>query len=544
MTPHDLIASFDVLAEAPNGVVRLRELVLELAVRGRLVPQDPDDEPASVLLAGVAKEKRRLVTEGRISRPKALPEVTERELPFAVPATWKWTRLAHAVAWDLVDGDWVESKDQDPMGAVRLTQLADVGVDAFLDKSDRFLTPETASRLNCTYLEQGDVLIARLPRPMGRACVFPGLPQPAVTVVDVAIARCGSAICHRFICHLLNSPYVREQTLARAAGTTRQRISTGNLRLHLVALPPFAEQKRIVARVDELMALLDRLEAARNARETTRIALRDAALAVLQNADTHEEVEVAWNRVAGRMHDLFTDPADVAPLRQTVLQLAVRGRLVRQTADEQADERSVLVRDVVDFLNGFAFKSEWYADNGVRVLRNQNVAHGTIDWTDERQVSATIAEEFARFALKEGDIVLSLDRPLISTGLKVARIGRRDLPSLLLQRVACPRFRRYGNLLADYFFIWLNSPSFTESIDPGRSNGVPHISTREVEKMEFRLPAQTEQRRIVARVDQLMALLDRLERQLADQTGAHDAFAAAAVQRLGARAADETRVNP
>jgi len=128
-------------------------------------------------------------------------------------------------------------------------------------------------------------------------------------------------------------------------------------------------------------------------------------------------------------------------------------------------------------------------------------------------VDARIAREFRRFALAENDIVLSLDRPLISSGLKVARIRRKDLPCLLLQRVA-KVIPKHNEVDLSYFFLWLNSSEFVDSIDPGRSNGVPHISTRQVERLPIALPSLPDQSRIVAKVDQLMALVDELETQL------------------------------
>src|SRR5471032_2313228 len=109
----------------------------------------------------------------------------------------------------VTDGDWVESKDQDPSGSVRLIQLADIGDGAFLSKSNRFMTEEAANRLGCTRLEPNDLLIARMPDPLGRACIFPGLPQAAVTVVDVLVWRpdaqtAGAA--PRWLMHSINSP--------------------------------------------------------------------------------------------------------------------------------------------------------------------------------------------------------------------------------------------------------------------------------------------------------------------------------------------------
>jgi type I restriction enzyme S subunit len=157
------------------GIKKLRELILELAVQGKLVLQDPNDEPASVLLEKIAKERTRLIKEKKIKTPKALPGITEREMPFMLPNGWEWARLDQLSPSSLIDGDWIESKDQDFLGGIRLIQLGDIGVNEFKDTSDKFINESTFIRLNCTELNHGDILIARLPSPIGRACIFPGL---------------------------------------------------------------------------------------------------------------------------------------------------------------------------------------------------------------------------------------------------------------------------------------------------------------------------------------------------------------------------------
>ncbi|MGL6176436.1 MAG: restriction endonuclease subunit S, partial [Vibrionaceae bacterium] len=150
-----------------TGIKKLRELILELAVRGKLVPQDPSDEPASVLLERIAAEKARLVEEGKIKKPKALPEIGEKEKPFELPLGWEWSRLDWLAPMSLSDGDWIESKDQDINGNIRLIQLADVGVNEFKNVSSKYINDETFNRLNCHELLEGDILIARLPNPIG-----------------------------------------------------------------------------------------------------------------------------------------------------------------------------------------------------------------------------------------------------------------------------------------------------------------------------------------------------------------------------------------
>ncbi len=154
------------------------------------------------------------------------------------------------------DGDWVESKDQDPDGDVRLTQLADVGDGNWLNKSARFLTSEKANELRCTYLKKGDLLVARMPQPLGRCCVFPGDPMPCVTVVDVCVIRSNhQKIDNRYLMHVINSPHGRQGIVRYTTGTTRQRISRKNLGKVAIPLPPLDEQRRIATILDAADAL-------------------------------------------------------------------------------------------------------------------------------------------------------------------------------------------------------------------------------------------------------------------------------------------------
>src|SRR4051794_21342905 len=113
---------------------------------------------------------------------------------YQLPVGWAWATIPELAgkAGVFVDGDWVESVDQDPNGDVRLIQLADVGDGVFRNKSNRFMTKAKADELHCTFLKENDVLIARMPDPLGRACIFPGDEKLAVTVVDVAIVRSGN----------------------------------------------------------------------------------------------------------------------------------------------------------------------------------------------------------------------------------------------------------------------------------------------------------------------------------------------------------------
>ncbi len=165
------------------------------------------------------------------------------------------------------DGDWVESKDQDQTGDVRLIQLADIGDGKYLDRSNRFMTSIKAKALRCTFLKPGDLLIARMPDPLGRCCIFPGDEKPCVTVVDVCIVRPNTAELNaRWLMHCLNAPQTRHLIQNFATGTTRKRISRSNLGNIGLNVPPLPEQKRIAE-------VLDRTEALRTRRQTSLVLL-------------------------------------------------------------------------------------------------------------------------------------------------------------------------------------------------------------------------------------------------------------------------------
>ena len=179
-----------------------------------------------------------------------------------LPEGWAIACLEELIAPDgiFTDGDWVESKDQDPNGEIRLIQLADIADSQFMDKSSRFLTREKAAELNCTFIKKGDLMVARMPDPLGRCCIFPLEGENRfVTVVDVCAIRPGSAeIDPRYLMRALNSPAVRAQVVELQSGSTRKRISRKNLAAVPIPIPPLNEQRRIVERIEALFKEIDR----------------------------------------------------------------------------------------------------------------------------------------------------------------------------------------------------------------------------------------------------------------------------------------------
>lgn len=181
-----------------------------------------------------------------------------------LPQGWALAKTSEAIEANgiIVDGDWIESKDQDQNVDVCLIQLADIGDGSFRNKSNRFMTSENAVRMNCTFLESGDVLIARMPDPLGRACIFPGFGQNAVTVVDICLIRpnTGSALQNKLLMYWINTPQVRNFIAMQATSTTRKRITRKKLEELELPIPSIDEQQQIAVKLDELLAQVDILK--------------------------------------------------------------------------------------------------------------------------------------------------------------------------------------------------------------------------------------------------------------------------------------------
>ena len=259
-----------------------------------------------------------------------------------------------------VDGDWIEKKDQDAKGAVRLIQLADVGPGEFRDKSDRHITVEKADELHCTFLRKGDILIARLGDPLCKACVFP-LDGLYITAVDVAILRIGSDVVNpKYLIYLLNSPWFKDQVKQYESGTTRKRISRKNLDRIEMIFPPLPEQKRIVARIEELFSQLD---------------------------------------------------AGVETLKKTKAQLAVyRQAVLKEAFSSELSSKTVEIREIVDDIRigpfGTMLHKSDYISGGVPVINPQHIKSGKILPSASVTVSEEKARDLSAYRLQTNDIIM------------------------------------------------------------------------------------------------------------------------------------------
>ena len=322
------------------GIKKLRELILELAVRGKLVPQDPNDEPASVLLERMAAEKAQLVKEKKIKKPKALPEIVEDEEPFALPEGWAFGFMPQVVANNKY------AIKRGPFGsALKKAYFVSSGKKIYEQQhaiNDDFslghyyISDEKFEELKAFEVKPNDLIIS-CSGTVGKVAIAPSWMEGGV--INQALLKLTlneNALTNNYFKILFLAFFMQTETLSDLQGTAQKNmVSVDILKNEPFPLPPLAEQHRIVAKVDELMALCDLLEQQTEASIDAHATLVETLLATLTNSVDAAELEQNWHRIADHFDTLFTTDHSIDQLKQTILQLAVMGKLVPQDPNDE-----------------------------------------------------------------------------------------------------------------------------------------------------------------------------------------------------------------
>lgn len=514
MNAERLLQHYEQIADAPGAITRMRRFILDLAVRGKLVAQDPNDEPASELLKRIAKEKARLeIADRRRASPNSRETAfDELDLPNGWAAVQGFeifpTRSGNS---KLIKGA-LHSAPADGLFPGYSAAGQDVWLGDWEHEGDAIILSAVGARCGKAFLATGKWSAVANTHIVWllKAVTVPAFAMLHLNNEDFWV-RSGGA-----------QPFIKvKETLERT-----------------FPLPPLAEQHRIVAKVDELMGLCDRLEAAREARETTRNRLTAASLARL-NAPDPETFQADARFVLDALPALTTRPDQVKALRQTILNLAVRGKLVPQDANDEpasellkriapdASDRKSDAEYELPTIWAWALIDDCFAISGgmqktpARVPKANafpylgvgNVYRGRLDLANVKKFELA-AGELDRFRLLPQDILV------VEGNGSASEIGRcavwnGEIEDCVHQNHII-RCRPKALELTAYAALYLNSPDGMAEMKrlAITSAGLFSLSVGKIRKIPFPLPPLAEQHRIVAKVDALMALCDRLEASL------------------------------
>lgn len=322
------------------GVKKMRELILELAVRGKLVPQNPNDEPANELLKRIQAKKAKLIAEGKLKKEKPLSPITEDENPFELPNGWIWVHLPDVTDYRVGKTPSTKSSvywTMDDSG-YNWVSIADLNHDGVVTETSKKVTQQA---LNEVFKSE--------PVPTGTILMSFKLTLGKISILEVPAFH-NEAIISIFPSEAIDKKYLFKVLPARANEGDSKRAIKGNtlnsesISALLLPLPPLAEQHRIVAKVDELMALCDQLEQQHSTAQEAYEILVSQLLATLVQSQNATEFNANWQRIYAHFDVLFTTEASIDALKKTLLQLAVMGKLVSQ--DPSDEPASALLKSI------------------------------------------------------------------------------------------------------------------------------------------------------------------------------------------------------
>ena len=328
------------------GIKKLRELILELAIRGKLVAQNPNDEPARELLKKTVAQKEVLLSQGKIKKSRKLGETNNGEVPFELPIGWEWVLI------DQLGHDLGQEKPNSTFSYI------DVGC---IDKANGVikepgvLNAEDAPSRARKLVKRGCILYSTVrPYLLNIAVVEEDIFPKPIASTAFAVIQPFDGINSSYIYRYLRSPTFVSYVESVQTGVAYPAINDKQFYSGLFPLPPQEEQDRIVAKVDELMALCDQLESQTEASIEAHQTLVKSLLETLTNAKNAEELNENWQRISAHFDVLFTTEDSIDQLKQTILQLAVMGKLVKQDPNDEpasklleriAVEKEKLIKD-------------------------------------------------------------------------------------------------------------------------------------------------------------------------------------------------------
>ncbi|EJA3431629.1 restriction endonuclease subunit S [Vibrio parahaemolyticus] len=531
------------------GVKKLRELILELAVRGKLVPQDANDEPVATLLKQNHIEQSRLTVEENL-KTKASQSILDSEEYILVPETWGRIKLGNLAKFI----DYRGKTPKKLSAGVRLITAKNVKFGYLSLQPEEFISEAEYK----TWMTRG------FPR-IGDILFTPEAPLGNVAQVDLEekFALAQRAICLQF--HLsdisnylrlfLMSPSFQNLLSEKATGTTAKGIKASVLKELVVYIPPIEEQHRIVAKVDELMALCDQLEQqtedsieAHQVRVTT-------LLDTLTNSADADELMQNWARISEHFDTLFTTEENIDQLKQTILQLAVMGKLVPQDPSDEpasellkriAEEKAQLVKEkkikkqkalppISEDEKPFELPSGWvwthmdelfYVSGGLQktpkrtpvsnhfpYLAVANVQRGRLELDELKRFEVT-PEELEQYKLLAGDLMV-VEGNGSENEIGRCAIWSEDVPDCLHQNHLI-RCRPLIPALSFWVLNVLNSPLGINTMKSlaVTSSGLYNLSVGKIRGIFLPMPPLNEQKRIVSKVKELTSICDQLKAHL------------------------------
>ena len=469
---------------------KLRQKILDLAIRGKLVPQDPSDEPASVLLERIKAEKERLIKEGKIKRSKKTAKTSDTphygNVPFEIPDNWEWTTI-NAISKSILYGVSESAKTN---GKYRLLRITDIQNNSVQWDSVPY-TDFDENKVKSYLLSEGDILFARTGATVGKSYLVQELAEEAIYASYLIRVQTYDAVLPQYVKFYFESGYYWEQIEQGSVGVGQPNVNgtiLGNLH---IPIPPMHEQYRIVSELLKWMGIIDVIELGKTDLQTI---IKQAKSKILDLA------------IQGKL--VAQDPSD-EPASELLKRINPKAEITCDNAhytNLPAGWAMCKLSDLCRIENGFAFSSNDYKTQGIPLVRISNIIHNTIDITDCAYIEGVTDN---KFKISKGDLLIAM------SGATTGKMGVYpfDETAYLNQRVGNIKILNKSLLSPDYRNTYMQS-KVDEILKIAYGGAQPNISASIIGNFDFPLPPYKEQIRIVETVQRIFDQLDVITESL------------------------------
>jgi type I restriction enzyme S subunit len=553
MDAQQFLAEFGHIANAPGGLQQLREMVYQLAITGTLTSQLDTDGDAHELLDDISRLRDQLIREKAYKRrPKLEAEALDIPSAIELPVSWCWTRLL-----DIGEiGPRNDAPDEAAASFIPMSGFSEFHMRALAPQAEKW----AHIKKGFTHFRNGDVVVAKITPCFenGKAAVIDGLAHSiGAGTTELHVFRpIHPGILPGYIYLFLRSPYFAIEGEQKMTGTAGQkRLSTEYFSTRALPLPPSTEQSRIVAKVDELMALCNKLEAQHQARRKLQNKLRQSTLQAVASATRPHELQTTWARLADNFGKLFQAPEDVRTLRDVIFDLALRGALLpdvthEDSADSIADGATPLpdgwdwktLAELSEYITSGSRGWQSYVSSiGYSFIRSQDIKHDALIFENPAFVSLPAKAEGKRTLVRQGDLLLTITGGNVG---KCATVPALNQDAYVSQHVALIRLREPW--LAEFIHIWMiNAFGGQHFLARYIYGDKPGLNLAQVGSIPIPVPTLSACVAVLERLRTYQAMCEKLERQLKVKQEMAAALVLAAVSSLTGIAIEQENVtNP
>ncbi len=530
-----ILDNFDMLFNNEENIKKLESIILDLAVKGKLVKQDSSDEDSSILIKKIKKKKDKLIKEKKIRKPKKLEPISKEEIPFEIPSSWSWVRLGE-VCNDIHYG-YTDSAKQNNTGVkfLRITDIQNNTVNwntvPYCNISDKKFLVNGINNL--------DILIARTGGTIGKSYLVENLTSKAVFASYLIRAIPVKKEISIYLKKFLETNTYWKQLLEKSQGTGQPNVNATSLKNLTLPLPPLNEQKRIVKRVESLKKLTESLKERTKERNKIRLSLKKSILSQIEKSNSNDELLDNLNLIFKNFDTIVEGKKDVKDIRDLILSMAVKGKLVKQ--DSSDEDSSILIKkikkekdklikekkirkpkklepiskeeipfeiptswswvclgEIVTILGDGLHGTPQYSDNGEYYFINgNNLNNGVIEIKNNTKLVSH--NEFIKYKK-----ILTERTVLVSINGTLGNVSFYNNEKVVLGKSAC-YFNLFPKLSKSYIKSVINTKYFINyAFSKASGTTIKNLSLKSMNSFPIPLPPLNEQKRIVKRVESLM----------------------------------------